>query len=104
MVWMYSVYHMIKGSDTWSLAGGSLLEGCGTLRRWGFAGGSELVGASLGVLYFGHTPCMLTASWLLMQCDQQPPYTLAAYRVFDHNNEKKSAGGNINPILLQCES
>lgn len=52
---MHSVSHVIKGSETWSSAGGTDLEGCGTLRRQSLAGGSELVGASLEVLYLGST-------------------------------------------------
>lgn len=70
-------------------AGGPVLEGCGTLRRWGLAGGSVLVGASLDILYLGHTSCLLTASWLPMQHDQ-PPYALAARQGFDHSDEKST--------------
>lgn len=65
VIGMRSVSHTTKGSDTWSSAGGTVLEGCGTLRRWGLAGGSELVGASLAVFipwpYFLYVHCFLVA-------------------------------------------
>lgn len=57
--------------DIWSLAGGTALDGCGTFRGWNLTGGSKPLGWDLKSVA-QLLSYLLSAFWLLMQCDQPP--------------------------------